>query len=423
MLADDYSINSLQQKIESQNRSSGECYRCYTQTSRKCSACQRDWYCSEGCQKEMSMHHLFNCAIGRPINSADRLYLAIESDTLPDDPDTMRHFGFAYLTSGEDQSFLLGLYKGLMYLQVSNDTIHQWRLEGSLESNIIKTYETLPEEMRGGYFPWFLSNKHVLRQPKDKPAEEIFQNWFDEARKHLSPEDRDKLPDELLPTAKRESFLFYALCLHHYHPRPNEELWYTFGFCVCRDEYRQGMLGGVYQRLLGVPSRSADLTETAQIRPCTFEEFWKAHESGKLIQLMDAAGLKKERQDVELPLFHDTTVGQESESLLERYLVEPRIRRRSVWYLKGFVEEESVGTEKPLLQQSVLIDYGFANCKTKLDEHELKTAYSRLFKVSDPLELHDACIKGQIFEYARRHIKLEARYRRLMENIYPLKIY
>jgi hypothetical protein len=369
------------------------------------------------------MSHLFNCAIGRPINSADHLYLAIENDTLPDDPQTMRDFGFAYLTSGEDRSYLLGLYKGLMYLQVSNDTIHQWQLEGSLESNIIKTYKTLPEEMRGGYFPWFLSNKHILRQPKDKSTEEIFQNWFDDARKQLSPEVRDKPPDELLPVAKREGFLLYALCLHHYHPRPNEELWYTFGFYVCRDEYRERMLGGVYQRLLGVPSRSADLTETAKIRSCTFEEFWKAHNSGKLVQLMDAAGLKTARQGVELPLFHDTAVGQESVSLLERYLNEPSIRDRSVWYLKGFVEAERVGTAKPRLEQSAFVDYGFANCKTKSDEHELKTAYSQLFKSADPLELHDACIKGQIFEYARRHIKLDARYRQLMENIYPLKRY
>jgi hypothetical protein len=65
----------------------------------------------------------------------------------------------------------------------------------------------------------------------------------------------------------------------------------------------------------------------------------------------------------------------------------------------------------------VIVDYGFYNCETLKEKLDLRKA---LLAQADPLELHQACMQGQIFEFAKSHITLETRFKRLMKNIYPL---
>lgn len=66
------------------------------------------------------------------------------------------------------------------------------------------------------------------------------------------------------------------------------------------------------------------------------------------------------------------------------------------------------------------MDYEFFNYKTFNEKLNLKIAYKTLIAKEDSLELHQACIWGQIFEFAKSHMKLEIGFKQLMKNIYPL---
>lgn len=129
-------------------------------TSRKCSVCDRDLYCSKYCQDRRSGPRLFTCT-KRPLTSADYLFRCIGQDVLPDDEDVRESFGFNQLTSFADQCKLLGLYKGL-YLsdRITAEDIHKWQVEGTLLASIKDFYYQIPETHRGGYFPWFLKHTH-----------------------------------------------------------------------------------------------------------------------------------------------------------------------------------------------------------------------------------------------------------------------
>src|SRR6266496_334317 len=166
----------------------GECYICESKTARRCSICQRGWFCREFCQSKMGTRHKFMCAIRRPLNSADYLYLALLEDVWPDDPQTLDDFGFRGLHSGADRSKLLGLFKGLELLEIPSQEVHQWQSERTLEENIIRVFSQLPESSRGGYFPWFLQNRHRLNFCQSFMRAESVEP--DNVRLHLDLEDR-----------------------------------------------------------------------------------------------------------------------------------------------------------------------------------------------------------------------------------------
>jgi hypothetical protein len=131
----------------------GECYHCYRKTERRCSDCQRDWFCSDYCQTIREVPHTFTCAIRRPLNSSDYLYLSFPEDVWPDDQQTLEDFGFSKLVSGDDRAKLFGLLKGLSLMDTRSEEVHQGQVEETLQANIIRVFSTLPEESRGGYFP------------------------------------------------------------------------------------------------------------------------------------------------------------------------------------------------------------------------------------------------------------------------------
>ena len=145
-----------------------ECHSCPRITSRRCSMCGRDFYCSQWCEDRRSGSHVFTCA-KHSLISADYLYHSLRVDTLPDDEDVRDDFGFNQLVSFADQRNLLGLYQRL-YLsgKVTEDDIHKWQVEGTLVSNIKVFFYQIPEEHRGGYFPWFLKHEHILDRHSNK---------------------------------------------------------------------------------------------------------------------------------------------------------------------------------------------------------------------------------------------------------------
>jgi len=381
---------------------SGECNNCDLKTSRRCSICQRGWFCGEYCQSKMSTPHKFMCA-RRPLNSADYLYLALLEDVCPDDPQTLDDFGFRSLHSGTDRSKLLGLFKGLELMEVSSEEVYRWQSENTLEENIVRVFSQLPERSRGGYFPWFLQNRHRL--PFCKSFVQSESSEPNDIRLHLELEDRSKFIDELRPEAKQKCFEFYIQMTNMYHPHPTDRLYYDFGFCVCRDEYEEMNLGGLYQSLtVGDKPSQFWLEKSIKTNTCNFTEFWKAFERHKLIELIDAKGLRELRK-AKSPLHFDTFMSRDA--------------AESVWDLKWFLANETwVDPEK-----CVVVDYGFCNCKTLKEKFDLKMAYKTLLLKVDPLELHQACIRGQVFEFAKGHMELGMNFKRLMKNIYPLAEY
>lgn len=392
----------------------GECFTCPKMTSRKCSLCNRDLYCSEYCQDQRSGCHLFNCN-KRPLTSADYLFNCIGRDALPDDEDVRESFGFNQLTSFADQSKLLGLYKGL-YLsdRVKEEDIHKWQVEGTLVANIKDFFYQIPETHRGGYFPWFLKHTHILekRVTSKEATKNIIATFYDQAQPYLDSEDQQKNPKELKPDAKAHCYHMLAGVLHMAHPHPIEENWYTFGFCTCRGEREERRLGGLYQELLTGDKLFEDVMKNQhyttpgrqKYQPATFTEFWHSYQSGTLIQLMDSKGLEEFRSNF---------------PFLKAFLsVPPAGPYPSVWKLKQFIAINDPAEYPPT--PALRWDYGFLNCQSFEETCILMEIYQRLLQEADPLELHKACLAGKLFVFAQKYHRMNEDHRRLMKNFYPL---
>ncbi|KAI6000933.1 hypothetical protein EDC04DRAFT_1069347 [Pisolithus marmoratus] len=388
---DTHDVLSVSERSETPE-ASGECANCERETTRECSNCRGPWLCSERCENEYDYYeHTFRCAIGRPLDTADYLVRACCTDYLDDlDEDTKEDFGFTKFASVYDVRRLFGLYVGLIHMGVGSRELHKWQTEGTLIENITAKYEAIPERKRGGYYPWFCKNLHVFNSGDGPP------DFLAIARPYLDPVDREKEPHQLVPEAKRKSFLLYAMLLNGYHPNPSiqfdtisKELYFEFGFVTgCGSEGEQ-VLPWVYKSL---------------IPKCSFTDFWTAFQSNNVVALMDAKGLGPMRRKVQ----H-----------LEAFM---KIGRNhwcpTVWHLRLFVNSADVDPPR-----HVTVDYGFFNCKTVEEKFSLKGVFKELLESSsvDPMELHAACIKGKLYDFVRGHKpNVEQRFKRLMATTYPL---
>lgn len=391
-----------------------ECDVCCKMTSRRCSFCSRGFYCSESCQNQSSLYHIFQCS-RRPLTTADYLFKSLVEDQLSEEEEVLEDFGFNHLPSFADKCKLFGLYQGLLSDKIGPEEVHKWRVEGTLVANIKDFYYKIPETHRGGYFPWFLNHTDILDRcmTKEESVEQMLAKFLDKARPYLDPEDQNKDRKELKPEAKARSYLMLAATLHMAHPHPMEQNWHAFGFCTCNGEREQGTLGGLYQALLTGDELFEDVWSNLKFpmpgrrkgQTATFPEFWQAFEAGKLIQLMDSKGLKDQR--IKFPF-------------LEEFLsVPPAGPWPSVWDLKQFVAIADPAEFLP--SPAVQVDYGFMNCRTFEETCTLMEIYKRILGKANPLALHEACLAGKLFEFAGKFDKMDETHRRLMKNFYPLK--
>jgi hypothetical protein len=231
-----------------------ECDGCSRLTYRQCSRCGLDRFCSRACEERMSPTHKFKCSNGA-LTTADYLMSDCLDDKISKDPDVLTNFGFRRLLTFPDQSKLLGVYIGLMHLDVQAKELHERRISGRLADRIIETFERIPPRSRGGYFPWFVENRHLVF-PQIPQIHAVTDNYISEhyykpAKFYLEPRDHLKPVKSLEPSTKRDCFMFAALIIQSQHPSP--ELpgpYYTFGFCACRNEAEESILGVLYQRLI-----------------------------------------------------------------------------------------------------------------------------------------------------------------------------
>ncbi len=331
---------------------------------------------------------------------------------MPQDEDVLEDFGFHNVLFGGDRTYLLGVYGGL-YLsgKFSAEDLHEWRVGGILVDKIKEFYYSIAENSRGQYFPWFLKNISVLERPmtQDEAEQKLIATFYDKARPYLDLEDRNKTARDLKPEAKGTSFYLLAGTLLRISPNPIEENWYSFGFVTCRGQHEESMLVDLYQLLLTESDGSFFYEfhnrRRGVIQPVTFTQFWKAYEAGTLIQLMDSKALKELRS--RLPF-------------LEGFLSAPPAGPHlSVWNLKQFLEISDPMDHPPV--PSVNVDYGFINCRTFEETCTLMEIYGKVLKTANPLELHQACVAGGLFQFASYYVRMEERWRPLMRNFYPLE--
>lgn len=268
----------------------------------------------------------------------------------------------------------------------------------------------IPEHARGGYFPWWLENLHRLETPitKEEAEQREAATLFDNAIPYLDPGDRKTHPTELQPVAKRDSFLMLALVLQSATPNPIMEVYHSFAFVTCSKYAEESELLNIYRRLL-VPSDSSSLStfnngRNSPTHHATFTQFWRAYESGTIIQLIDSHGLKKLR--TRLP--H-----------LEAFLsVPPTAAQPSVWDLKQCIEIDDPIQYPPI--PSLARDYGFSNCANIEYTFTLMEIYKKVLQEAVPMELYKACVAGRLFEFVGQFLDMEEDWRRLLWNPYPL---
>lgn len=385
----------------------GECEVCEEETDRHCEFCSRDWFCSRVCQDRMSFYHLTKCS-ARSITSADILCQDAIGDQLPKDPEALEHFGFTRCRDGRERSHLLGLYQGLFHLGVGPIQLNDWRERDILVSSIIDKFSKVPAKCRGGYFPWFVRNQHILdnsRPPlelegKDHPILRAVAA----ARPYLDPEDRAKEVKDLKPLSKRDCFVMYAMALDGTHPNPSEDgldLWYSFGFATCRDEYDESRLGSLYSRLIGGNKSFKDYDQSLgftsrgypDLPTCSFNEFWVAYEAGTLPELLHQYGMSHSLHD---------------DSGLREFLSVPPNQdalRPSVWRLKHFfaLEPNTPLSNFPKIEAAAQ-EYGFTpqlDARTRL---ALRQFYGQLFEKVNPLTVHEAKDCGTLLQYAESNL-------------------
>ncbi|KAI6165435.1 hypothetical protein EDD17DRAFT_229417 [Pisolithus thermaeus] len=331
--------------------SSGRCARCGRKTSRKCSKCTGPWLCNEACEDAYSLYdHKFKCAIRRPLDSADYLERACRKNEIPEDIDTLEKFGFTKFPSAFDQRNLLGVFIGLTQMGIGNRELQKWQQDGMLVPNIISAYEGNPKYGGRAYYAWFREKLYILNGTDTKA---YTPDMLAIARPHLDARDQFKDLHELVPITKRKSFLLYAILLNGWHPDPGhpeqsmQDLYYTFGFCLCCDVHAERVLARLY---------------TTLISRCSFRDFWLAYQTHTLVPLMDAKRLRKARKNI-----------QHLKSFLK---ITPSDWCPTVWHLRLFTQSQAA-----LPGRHVAIDYGFLNCETVEEQFALKETYKRLLEI------------------------------------------
>ena len=293
---------------------------------------------------------------------------------------------------------LAGLMK---VMKIPPKTIHNWRVGGVLVDEIKTAFYNIPENCRGGYFPWFLQNEHIVALAGQPLPEEtlhvqgdaaVVRAWkFTGGSGDASAADiRAAMARK--PEEEQKCHWLYVLLLSRWHPSPDLELWIDFGFASCTSQEEEMELGARYQQLITM---------------CTFKEFCEAYRAHRLLDLFRFKGLQVN-----------------DHSQLRDLLQAEGLGTKSVWFLKQAIVREDSTKEEVSMVPAVVVDYGFMNCRNESEKRQLKRVYKAFFDSpkGDPLALHEAAIKGNIHDYLSTVVQglKDPKFQRLMKNPYPL---
>ncbi|KAG9310126.1 hypothetical protein JVU11DRAFT_9740 [Chiua virens] len=383
----------------------------YVETSlRRCAGCQKVFYCSKECQKYHWVEHIFDCKPNRPINTADYLALAVRQNLPPQHPQTCEDYGFNRAITIEEKTMLFGLYIGMLLraffgldhltrllglikvMEIPPKTIHFWRTQGVLVDEIKAVFRKIPENCRGGYFPWFLQNEHIVAQAGQPPSMDKLSHYGDEmqlrAWRVIGGSDTDS-PAQIRIAIERKSEEEQH-CWSVVRP-PHVQLAPIPGSRVMDQVWIRGVQ--VSRGGNGVGGR----------------KFCDMYCARRLLDFFHAKGLQLENCANFQDILHSHANGN-----------------KSVWRLKQLIAQEesaSAGGE-PIIVPSIMMDYGFFNCKSDSEQRQLKRVYKAFFYThrGDPLALHEAAIKGNIHGFLSTVVQglRDPKFQRLMKNLYPL---
>jgi hypothetical protein len=286
-------------------------------------------------------------------------------------------------------------------MKIPPKTIHNWRVRGVLADEIKAAYYKIPENRRGRYFPWFLQNEHIVALAGRPLSEETLSNHGDAmvvgAWRFIGGSERDSAEEiraaiARKPADEQKCHCLYALLLSKWRPPLGLDLWIDFGFASCTSQEEEMELGVWYQELITM---------------CTFKEFCDAYRDGCLLDLFHSKGLQVNDHAHLRDLLHG-----------------PTYCHKSVWDLKQSILREHSTKEESRMPPSVMVDYGFTNCRNDSERRQLKRVYKAFFdsRNGDPLALHEAAIKGNIHGYVSQVVQglRDPKFQRLMRNPYPL---
>lgn len=104
------------------------------------------------------------------LTPAERLKQIMVDGGIPTDPVVRETFGFSKVNSQEEETCLMGLYKGLLVLlpnPASVQTVQGWVNNNKLAGGIYYTYKS--QGANSGYFKWFKKNQQYFDLNKECP--------------------------------------------------------------------------------------------------------------------------------------------------------------------------------------------------------------------------------------------------------------
>jgi hypothetical protein len=229
--------------------------------------------------------------------------------------------------------------------------------------------------------------------PSEKPSIQTKIDILTAILPYLAEEDRVLGLARLQPASKQDAARLAGAVMRRQLLPLSTNAWYTFGFVTTRTEYEERQLARLYANILQAANDSNPIS--------LFSELIEAVETHKLVQLFDRKGYAHFRQ---------------SFPRLEHFLNAPLEQRSTVWRLTHFIRDEN-NTEPPACLQR---DYGFKYCQQREEVAKLKGYYAAILKKVDQLDLHNACVRGQLYEFGKQNdISIDLKDRRLMQNDYP----
>ncbi|KAF7297393.1 MYND-type domain-containing protein [Mycena indigotica] len=390
---------------------SHRCAACGNVATKRCGKCLKVWYCGGPCQKkDWKARHRLVCDPNKALSSADRLQSAVKQSKIPSDSQVIESYGFDRV-DGQGQSMLVDLYCVVFEEGTHPMVVERWKNEGILLEEIEKLLHKAPHWKTSRILPWLETHKFVLDLQLPAPAKDhilsSLENTVKEAHLKLwnsiMPNDPCRSMKEIHPAMRRlrwsktdVGFFIFVAQLEICHPSPAEDSWVFLGFCTCHDAAEEDHLGLTYQLLWE--------------RCSSYDEFLDAFRTSKIMELMDAHGLGSRR------LLHPYL----SNVLQSKFF--PGFP--SVWYLKQHIELGSDSSRQTLIP-SIVVDYGFMNCKSDAEYEFLKGIYTKLFERKDvnPVELHNVCVGGKLHQHITGlfpELKKKKRLEALLQNPYPL---
>ncbi|RFU75794.1 phosphoserine aminotransferase [Trichoderma arundinaceum] len=350
-----------------------------------CEKCEVAAYCTLDCYRSDWHRHKFSCNLGRSTDATDYLVLACHDNELPLQEDVVNQYGFNCFVSGHDQWRLFKLYRRL----VVDWGIDEDELRSAVKRNTLK--EMLMFRCSQTRDPVMLIDMRWLENEErfgaNGEGQDIASTLEAVQRELLSPGERKVPIAELRPREKIQALVFYTQIRNRFKPKVDEDNWISLGFCTAADLDSEQRLACVYEAL---------------VERCRFEEFWNAMVKSSMVEL-----------------FSKYELGEQISHMrnFKRFMAIVQKWHESVWELKRFTRMNVADPAR-----SVIVDYGFGNCKDPRQRMQLREMYQKYFEQGeDEMRLHEACVAGKLGSFLKTVLGSGVVSPDLVWNPYPLE--